>query len=132
MAAAAAMACGSGDRAPDRDATQNATGTSGREAGEITVSGCLATGQMGIYMLTPDAADSPATTGYQLLGQPDDFNQYMNQRVRVVGTRNEEMRERPDSNLTGKVADDERDRTPWPKLQVREVDPLGGDCPAKP
>jgi hypothetical protein len=132
LTAAAAIACGSGDRAPDRDATQSATGTSGREAGEITVSGCLATGQMGIYMLTPDATDGPTTTGYQLLGQPDDFNQYMNQRVRVVGTRSEDARERPDSDVAGKVAENERDRTPWPKLQVREVDPLGGDCPAKP
>jgi hypothetical protein len=125
------VACGSGDRAPDRDATQAATGTSGREAGEITATGCLAPGQMGIYMLTPDPGEGPATTGYQLLGQPDDFNQYMNRRVRVVGTRSEEARERPQSNVEGKVADNAGDGTPWPKLQVREVDPIGGEC-AKP
>jgi hypothetical protein len=131
IVAAAAMACGSGDRAPDRDATQSATGTSGRESGEITVSGCLAQGQMGTYMLTSDPGEEPATTGYQLLGQADDFNQYMNRRVRVVGTRSEEARERPSSTVAGKVADNAGDGTPWPKLQVREVDPIGGEC-AKP
>jgi hypothetical protein len=130
--AASTLACGSGDRAPDRDATQSATGTSGREAGEITVSGCLVRGQMGIYMLTPEPSESPATTGYQLLGQPDDFNQYMNRRVRVVGTRSEEARERPQSTVAGKVADNAGDGTPWPKLQVREVDPIGGECTTKP
>ena len=130
--AAAAVACGPGDRAPDRDATQSATGTSGREAGEITVTGCLAPGQMGVYMLTPDPGEGPATQGYQLLGQPDDFNQYMNRRVRVVGTRSAEARERPGSNVAGKVADNAGDGTPWPKLQVREVDPIGGECSAKP
>ena len=131
MLAATTLACGPGDRAPDRDATQSATGTSGREPGEITVSGCLVTGQMGVFMLAPDGADSPATTGYQLLGQPDDFNQYMNRRVRVVGTRSEEARDRPDSDVAGKVADNRGDGTPWPKLQVREVDPIGGECAAK-
>lgn len=87
---------------------------------------------MGVYMLSPDGTDGPATTGYQLLGQPDDFNQYMQRRVRVVGTRNEEARERPDSDVAGKVADNAGDGTPWPKLQVREVDPIGGECPTKP
>ena len=130
--AATTIACGAGDRAPDRDATQSATGTSGRESGEITVSGCLERGQMGVYMLSPVGTDGPATTGYQLLGEADDFNQYMHRRVRVVGTRNEAMRERPDSDVAGKVADNAGDGTPWPKLQVREVDPIGGDCPAKP
>jgi hypothetical protein len=130
--AAAAIACGAGDRAPDRDATQSATGTSGREAGEITVTGCLAPGQMGVYMLTADPGEGATTNGYQLLGQPDDFNQYMNRRVRVVGTRSEDARERPDSTVAGKVADNAGDGTPWPKLQVREVDPIGGECAAKP
>jgi hypothetical protein len=131
--AAFAFGCGTGDRAPDRDATQAATGTSGREAGEVTVSGCVSAGQMGIYMLTPDGTDVPATTGYQLLGQPDDFNQYMNRRVRVVGTRSEEARERPDSDVAGRAADNAGDATPWPKLQVREVDPIGGECaPGRP
>ena len=124
------VACGSGDRAPDRDATQSATGTSGREPGEITVTGCLVPGQMGIYMLAPDGTETPATTGYQLLGQPDDFNQYMNRRVRVVGTRSEDARERPDSGVAAKVPEGES--TPWPKLQVREVDPIGGECSPKP
>ena len=127
-----AIACGPGDRAPDRDATQSATGTSGRETGEITVTGCLAQGQMGTYMLTPLGTDGPATTGYQLLGQPADFNQYMNQRVRVVGSTREEARERPDSDVAGKVADRAGDGTPWPKLQVREVDPIGGECAPRP
>jgi hypothetical protein len=131
IVAAAAIACGSGDRAPDRDATQGATGTTGRAAGEITVSGCLAPGQMGTYMLTPDGTDGPATTGYQLLGEPDDFNQYMNRRVRVVGTRNEDARGRPDSDVAGRV-DDKRGETPWPQLQVREVDPIGGECASRP
>jgi hypothetical protein len=131
LLAATSIACGANDRAPDRDATQAATGTSGREAGEITATGCLAPGQMGTYMLTPDPGERPATTGYQLLGQPGDFNQYMNRRVRVVGTRSEDARERPQSNVEGKVADNAGDGTPWPKLQVREVDPIGGEC-AKP
>jgi hypothetical protein len=130
MAIAATIACGPGDRAPDRDATQSATGTSGREAGEITVSGCLWPGQMGTYMLTPEGTEGPATKGYQLLGQPVDFNQYMHRRVRVVGTQREEARERPDSDVAGKTADNAGDQTPWPKLQVREVDPIGGECSA--
>jgi hypothetical protein len=132
LLAVTTIACGAGDRAPDRDATQSATGTSGRESGEITVSGCVERGQMGVYMLAPVGIDGPATTGYQLLGQPDDFNQYMNRRVRVVGTRSEEARERPDSDVAGKVADNAGDGTPWPKLQVREIDPVGGECAAKP
>lgn len=132
LLAATSIACGSDDRAPDRDATQSATGTTGREAGEITVTGCLAPGQMGTYMLTTNPGEGPATTGYQLLGQPADFNQYMNRRVRVVGTRSEDARERPQSNVEGKVADNAGDGTPWPKLQVREVDPIEGDCAPKP
>ena len=132
LVAAVAIACGSNDRAPDRDATQPTTGTSGEGPQEITVSGCLAPGQMGTYMLTTDGTDGPATTGYQLLGQPADFNQYMNRRVRVVGTRNEEARERPDSNVAAKVEETGRSQTPWPKLQVREVDPIGGECGTKP
>ena len=139
LLAAAAIACGSGDRAPDRDATQGQTGTSGRQAAEETVTGCLALGQMGIYMLTSEE-DLPAegglgrgaaTKGYQLLGDPDDFNQYMNKRVRVTGTRNEAMQERPDSNNPAAAEGNAAGRTPWPQLQVREVDPIGGDCKPK-
>lgn len=126
-------ACGP---APDRDATQDATGTTGRQAGEITVTGCLAFGQMGTYMLTPENAlpegeglgRGAATTGYQLLGQPDDFNQYMNKRVRVTGTRDEQAQGRPDSNAAPQARDGEPDRRPWPQLQVREIDPLGEEC----
>jgi hypothetical protein len=126
---AAAIACGP---APDRDATQEATGTTGRQAGEVTVTGCLALGQMGIYMLTPEGATGNesgiATTGYQLLGQPDDFNQYMNKRVRVTGTTSEAAQERPASNAPPSAHDKTPDPAPWPKLQVREVDPIGGEC----
>ena len=135
-AAAFAVACGSGDRAPDRNATQDATGTSGRDSNEVVVTGCLALGQMGTYMLTPEddaRGDSgfgggAATTGYQLLGQPDDFNQYMNKRVRVTGTRSEAAQERPDSNAPASARDNTGGRAPWPRLQVREVDPVGGEC----
>jgi hypothetical protein len=132
VAAALTMACGSSDRAPDRDATQDATGTSGQQPGEITVSGCLTPGQMGTYRLTPDGTDGPATTGYQLLGQADDFNQYMNRRVRVVGTRSGEATRRPDTDVPGRAAGDPNAQAPWPQLQVREVDPIGGECAAKP
>jgi hypothetical protein len=133
MSAVATMtlACGPGDRAPDRDATQQATGTMGRAPGEITATGCLAPGQMGTYMLTPEETDTGAgtvTTGYQLLGDTDDFNQYMNRRVRVVGTTSEALRERPDTTAAPKTAEGQ---TPWPKLQVREVDPIGGECTSK-
>jgi hypothetical protein len=137
--ATVAVGCGSKDRAPDRDATQEHTGTSGRQAGEETVTGCLARGQMGIYMLTPEEAlpregglgKGAATRGYQLLGDADDFNQYMNKRVRVTGTRAEEMQEPPDSNAPAAARDDRPEQAPWPKLQVREVDPIGGDCTPK-
>ena len=122
---AASMACGANDRAPDRDATQDAAGTTGRESGEITLTGCLALGQMGAYMLTTEGKAVTAK-GYQLLGQPDDFNQYMNKRVRVTGTLSEEARERPDSDAPASARDNRE--TPWPKLQVREVDPVEGDC----
>ena len=131
VAAPAAIACGSGDRAPDRDATQDATGTSGQQPGEITVSGCLAPGQMGTYMLTPDGTDGPATVGYQLLGQPEDFNQYMNRRVRVVGTQSEDARGRSDTDVPGRAPGEPRAQAPWPQLQVREVDPIGGECAAQ-
>jgi hypothetical protein len=83
-------------------------------------------------MLTPDGTDGPATTGYQLLGQADDFNQYMNRRVRVVGTRSEDASRRPDTDVPGRAAGDPSAQAPWPRLQVREVDPIGGDCAAKP
>jgi hypothetical protein len=91
---------------------------------------------MGTYMLTPEGETRAeggfgrggATTGYQLLGQPDDFNQYMNKRVRVTGTRDETARERPDSNAAAGARDETRQGTPWPKLQVREVDAIGGEC----
>lgn len=134
--AAAAIACGPGDRAPDRNATQEATGTAGTQAGEITVTGCLALGQMGTYMLTPEGETRAeggygrggATTGYQLLGQPDDFNQYMNKRVRVTGTRSETAQERPDSDAPASARDEPKLSAPWPKLQVREVDLIGGEC----
>jgi hypothetical protein len=132
LSVAAVCACGP---APDRDATQNNVGTSGARTDEIAVTGCLALGQMGIYMLTAEN-DLPtegglgrgaATRGYQLLGQPDDFNQYMNKRVRVVGTRSDMARERPDSDRAP-AAHDTDQNAPWPKLQVREVDPVGGEC----
>ena len=134
--AAATVACGSADRAPDRDATQGQTGTTGRAAGEETVTGCLALGQMGTYMLTPEDAlptegglgRGAATKGYQLLGDADDFNQYMNKKVRVTGTRSEAMQERPDSNAAPAARDDAPAEAPWPRLQVREVDVIGGDC----
>jgi len=136
LLAAVTLACGSGDRAPDRDATQGQTGTTGRTAGEETVTGCLALGQMGTYMLTPEEAlptegglgRGAATKGYQLLGDADDFNQYMNKKVRVTGTRSEAMQERPDSNAPAAARDGAQGEAPWPRLQVREVDVVGGDC----
>jgi hypothetical protein len=136
LVTAAAIACGHSDRAPDRDATQPTTGTTGREPGEVTVTGCLALGQMGTYMLTPEGQTGgeggfgrgAATSGYQLLGQPADFNQYMNKRVRVTGTLDETAREQPDSNVPAGARENSANRTPWPKLQVREVDPAGGEC----
>ena len=86
---------------------------------------------MGTFMLTPMGTDGPATTGYQLLGQAADFNQYMNKRVRVVGSPRAEDRERSDSDVPGKPTDAPANEAPWPKLQVREVDPVGGQCDAR-
>ena len=136
LSVAALCACGP---APDRDTTQKSIGTGGTRGDEIVVTGCLALGQMGIYMLTAEE-DLPAesglgrgaaTRGYQLLGQPDDFNQYMNKHVRVVGTLSEMARERADSDRAPAARHDTNQNAPWPKLQVREVDPVGGECGKK-
>jgi hypothetical protein len=130
MTIAFAAACGGG---PER--AENAVGTSGTGATEVTLTGCLALGQMGIYMLAPEEAlpdergfgRSAATEGYQLLGQPDDFNQYMNKRVRVTGTRSVEARSERDTDIPA-GARDTSGTTPWPKVQVQRVESLGEEC----
>lgn len=134
VALAATVAC-SRSADPNREAIEGTRGTAGRDAGEVTVTGCLALGQMGTYMLTSEAnipreqglGRAAATTGYQLLGQPADFNQYMNKRVRVTGTL---AGDAPDRSVTTRGRDSSVE-APWPKLQVREVDPIGGECPTK-
>jgi hypothetical protein len=130
----ATIACGTADRTDGRT-PEDTRGTAGRGGSDITATGCIALGQMGTYMLTSEE-DVPtsegfgraaATRGYQLLGQADDFNQYMNKRVRVTGTTAPEAREEPDSNSPAATRDG-RAEAPWPKLQVREVEPIGGEC----
>jgi hypothetical protein len=137
LALTAVVGCGR-SAAPHREATDDEVrGTAGQEGGPITVTGCLALGQMGTYMLTSEAeapreqglGRAAATTGYQLLGQPADFNEHMNKRVRVTGVLTDESRAAADSEPTGPR--DPRVTTPWPKLQVREVEAIGGDCPTK-